>query len=276
MSLKITYQDEYEARLQKLVDQKTFNLQQATNTLSFGIENIKRIKINRIDESINSSTPSLAAFRKYHGSQRTYAALMWQLMKFSKYMEVGKGMDDEKIEFTAELIMDDYYHLKFTDVYLCLKMGIGGKFGMSYDRMDVQTVMIWFEKYNVKRLEAAEAERLRERKKAQKEQEDAKQYAKMPESLIKLKNDLEKKWEEEKKFTPKYRYNTLSEFCEAEMYCEESILSQLEAFHEDLKQKLIDISAKDFPSLKTHENGLMSAINAGIIPDWIKKFKKNQ
>jgi len=276
MSLKITYQDEYEARLQKLVDQKTFNLQQATNTLSFGIENIKRIKINRIDESINSSTPSLAAFRKYHGSQRTYAALMWQLMKFSKYMEVGKGMDDEKIEFTAELIMDDYYHLKFTDVYLCLKMGIGGKFGMSYDRMDVQTVMIWFEKYNVKRLEAAEAERLRERKKAQKEQEEAKQYAKMPESLIQLKNELEKKWEEEQKFTPKYRYNTLAEFCEAEMYCEESILRQLEAFHDDLKQKLIDISAKDFPSLKTHENGLMSAINAGIIPDWIKKFKKNQ
>jgi hypothetical protein len=276
MNLKTTYHNEYEARLQKLVDEKTFNLQQATNSLSFGIDNIKQIKINRIDESINSTTPSLAAFRKYNGSQRTYAALMWQLMKFSKYMEVGKGMDDEKIEFTAELIMDDYYHLKFTDVYLCLKMGIGGKFGMSYDRMDVQTVMIWFEKYNVKRLEAAEAERLRERKKAQKEQEDAKQYAKMPESLIQLKNDLEKKWEEQQKFTPKYRYNTLSEFCEAEMYCEESILRELEAFHEDLKQKLIDISAKDFPSLKTHENGLMSAINAGIIPDWIKKFKKNQ
>jgi hypothetical protein len=262
--------------MQTLIEERNFNLQQANQVMQVGLDEIKKIKVNKIIESINSDIPSLAAYRKYHGESNTYLALSWQLMKFSQFQAVNKGMSDEMVEMICELILDDYYHLKFTDVYLCLKMGIGGKFGMSYDRMDVQTVMIWFEKYNIKRLEAAELERLRERKKEQKEQEEAKQYAKMPKSLIQLKNDLEKKWEEEQKFSPKYRYNTLAEFCEAEMYCEESILRQLEAFHEDLKQKLIDISSKDFPSLKTHENGLLSAINAGIIPEWIKKFKKNQ
>lgn len=62
-------------------------------------------------------------------------------------INVGKSMNDVQIARTADLILDEYYYLKPDDFKMCFNNAIIGKYGKSYDRIDVQVICDWLNQY---------------------------------------------------------------------------------------------------------------------------------
>lgn len=77
-------------------------------------------------------------------------------------MNLGKNMNPEQMNETAYMIMDEYPFLTLADINLVFKRAKMGEYGNLYDRLDGSIIMGWFKTYFTHRLEAAEAESIRQ------------------------------------------------------------------------------------------------------------------
>jgi hypothetical protein len=71
-------------------------------------------------------------------------------------LNVGKTMNDVQIARAVDLILDEYYFLKPDDFKLCFNRAIMGKYGTTYDRIDVQVICGWLNQYCDDRLVLAD------------------------------------------------------------------------------------------------------------------------
>lgn len=255
--------------LNKLAQRNRLDLSEAQHSLKFDLQAFKRMKANSLKTAVELKTPSLALHRKYWTATHTAVLVIWAIVHYTRKFSVGKGMDDESAELLAEFILDDYYFLTLADIKAAFAMAIKGEFGKIYDRVDAQVVLGWFKEYTERKMSHVEDLRIINHSKI-KHEKQAKM--KIPESLIKLREELEKKWQEEK--TVFQQFVSIEEFCKTKSFDYDAIQGELRHHHGLLKQNLIDMSSKSFPSLKTHENALLKILNRGEVPGWMEKFKK--
>lgn len=256
--------------LNKLVDTKRMDIEEARYSLNFDLQTFKRMKSNSLKSAVEKKTPSLALHRKYWTATHTAVLVIWSIVHYTRKFSVGKGMDDESAELLAEFILDDYYFMTLADIKAAFSMAIKGEFGKIYDRVDAQVVLGWFKEYSERKMNYVEDKRIIEHSKEKHNKKQAKMQ--IPESLVNLKKELESKWEKEK---PVFQqFVSIEEFCQTKGFDYDAVQGELRYHHELLKQNLIDISSKSFPSLKTHENALLKILNRGEVPKWLEKYKK--
>ena len=105
------------------------------------------IKPTSIQEALNLETPSLATIKKYMGNSVMESILRKMIYDVSDFYNIGNGLTDRAIEIISELIFEDFYHLSIADIKLCFRLARKGKFGQTYNRLDGEIIIGWFNQY---------------------------------------------------------------------------------------------------------------------------------
>jgi len=79
------------------------------------------------------------------------------------FLNVGKTMNKEQVNQTADLILSEFNFLRVEDFKLCFNNAKKGIYGKQYDRLDGQVIFEWLNVYSNER--ANESERLNSLKK---------------------------------------------------------------------------------------------------------------
>lgn len=179
-----------------LIDQGRFDLVIAEKSLKLNRNWIAERQPTKITEIIEHKDKliTLGSARHYRGLEYAadHAAIVFasamSLMKPARKVD-----DDEAWVEIAMWIVEDYVHLTYSDLKLMVKMGMKGKFGANYERIDVQTIFQWAEAYDKERLKTIQV--MQERKYKQRRKDEEQTAVKCPPDLSKKISDLADKVE---------------------------------------------------------------------------------
>jgi hypothetical protein len=90
----------------------------------------------------------------------TVTALVYQL---SQAYNIGKNLTWDQAGDVAEAILRNYWHLKLAEIFLFIENAKQGKYGKSFDRLDMAVILEWLDKHCEER--EVELERLHTQKK---------------------------------------------------------------------------------------------------------------
>lgn len=127
-------------------------------------ENLPRIKPATIEQAMSDVFPAISTVRKYHGEQTAFAAVVEIIAQAATLVNVGKNLQPHQIEFLTFEILREWYWLTIGEVRFVMERGVRGLYGALYDRLDTNTVLEWFDRFEVERMGVGE--RYGERKEA--------------------------------------------------------------------------------------------------------------
>lgn len=111
-----------------------------------------------ISQSLESKTPPLGLLKNVinNGELFVKALIIHALTDLDLFLNVGKSFSEQQVAQTADLILQDFKHLKIEDIKLCFNNAKKGYYGKVYDRIDGQIVFEWLNKYSNERADVAE------------------------------------------------------------------------------------------------------------------------
>lgn len=111
-----------------------------------------------IQDCFTAKTPSFGAVGHYVGQEPLRQMVREMLALATALLNVGKNLRQEQILPTVDFLLRQPGYKLFTvaDFQLAIDRGIGGKYGSTYDRLDVTVICTWLDQYWEERMEAAE------------------------------------------------------------------------------------------------------------------------
>ena len=103
--------------------------------------------IRSVKEAQQTGSPSISNLVKAFDMAFVQAYIAAWIVNVNNFLNLRFSMNDQQVEETARLVINNYYHLTIADVYLVMnnaKMGFYGKF---YERIDGSMVLLWFRTY---------------------------------------------------------------------------------------------------------------------------------
>jgi len=122
------------------------------------VNNYLNNKIKTIDQARKAKVPTLAAMsRTVHngrafGKEEVVRQIVKWLIELNEMMDLNKPMTNAQILMTAQMIMEDYYYLKSTDLALFFTRIIKGQFGEMYESLSITKIMSWLALYSEERM----------------------------------------------------------------------------------------------------------------------------
>lgn len=138
----------------------TFSMERAVTCFHLAIGKAwKEVLPSTIEQAIALQTPSIGAVRKYTDDEATAQMLAEIITQTSLLMNVGKNLRSEQVLPICEIILQtpEYRIFTLADFRLALIRGVQGKYGATYDRLDLTVISSWLDKYWSERMEYAEA-----------------------------------------------------------------------------------------------------------------------
>ena len=117
--------------------------------------------INDVSKALKSKLPSLANLRMEYGEETVKMFLKKLIIDINYYTNISNKMDSEQIKITADLIMQDFYFLKISDLALIAKRFIKGSYGELYNVLSSPKILAIFSRYFEERCLYASDENLR-------------------------------------------------------------------------------------------------------------------
>lgn len=110
------------------------------------------VKIQTIDQAINSTSGSIRALTSHESTSKQCAASVVEIvLNFVEFISVSRNMNEKQVLMTAQLIMEDFAHLRLEDVQLALKNAAKGKYGQFYESMDGTKILGFIRQYDNER-----------------------------------------------------------------------------------------------------------------------------
>lgn len=103
-------------------------------------------------DAVFYENPSIAKIKKESGELKTNAMLSAILMDLVMSFNVGKTMNEHQIVQGVALLQQEYYFLKPSELKYCFNNAKLGRYGVTYDRIDMPIIFGWIEKYMDERL----------------------------------------------------------------------------------------------------------------------------
>lgn len=126
-------------------------------------KSIARIKSVEEALAVRKETPTLISMKQDLGIEKARSYIELLILKLNEFVNVAKPMTPRQIRETAELILEEYYFLTFTEVLFVIKEGKLGKYGdISYSISGVK-ILKWFIAYAEERHDTVEKQNLNER-----------------------------------------------------------------------------------------------------------------
>ena len=92
--------------------------------------------IVKIEDCILSKLPSLAKIRKEKGDDKTLSFIKLQLIELNELLNLSRPMSETQINFTSQVILDEFYMLNISDLKLVFKNIATGKCGNLYQSLN--------------------------------------------------------------------------------------------------------------------------------------------
>jgi len=106
------------------------------------------------NDVMNGSGLQISTIKNKMGADAAKRVISIIIAELSQNINVGKAMTVEQIKYAAPIIYEKYWHLTVDDFKLFLKQALEGKFGKSFDRIDVMVICEWLDIYCHNRNEA--------------------------------------------------------------------------------------------------------------------------
>lgn len=152
---------------------------------------------------------SLAKLKKQYSEVEVKSKLMECIEHAQDMLNVPQlsNRPEKQRQFLSSWILKEYYFYNFADIIKIIENGITGKYGKTYNRLDVEIISEWFNCY--------EAERINEIEENAKNQpkEDIEVHPDVKDKWQQIRKNLEAKLTEQKIQDAK-RYNDLEGWCE--------------------------------------------------------------
>lgn len=122
------------------------------------VNNNFRNTIKNVDDARKAKVPTLAAMsRTVHdgrafGKEEVVRQIVKWLIELNEMMDLKKPMSNAQILMCSQMIMEDYYYLKSTDMALFFTRIIKGEFGEMYESLSITKIMSWLAIYSEERM----------------------------------------------------------------------------------------------------------------------------
>lgn len=115
------------------------------------LESFKHVK--SIDIAINDTSDSLAKIKKKVGEKVSLAIIKVWLVNLNDFLNIKNKMLTYQIDETAQIIFDEFYYLKMSDISLVFKRIRTGYYGSFYESIDGMKILDMFYKYAQERVD---------------------------------------------------------------------------------------------------------------------------
>ena len=138
--------------------QKQITQPSEKNSGSLLVNNNFRNTIKNVDDARKAKVPTLAAMsRTVHdgrafGKEEVVRQIVKWLIELNEMMDLKKPMSNAQILMCSQMIMEDYYYLKSTDMALFFTRIIKGEFGEMYESLSITKIMSWLAIYAEERM----------------------------------------------------------------------------------------------------------------------------
>jgi len=113
------------------------------------------VRCNTIADALDSDTSKLSTMTRQFGRKSTENYLALWLAQVNTWFKVTEKMTLPDIEMLASMLYAEYYYLNVADLVLIFK---GALKQPVYNRLDMQTVVSWFDDYASRRAGLAECQ----------------------------------------------------------------------------------------------------------------------
>lgn len=128
------------------------------NSGSLLVNNYFHSKIKTVDDARKAKVPTLAAMSRTvkdgraFGKEEVVRQIVKWLIELNEMMNLNKPMTNAQILMCSQMIMEDYYYLKSTDIALFFTRIIKGEFGEMYEALSITKIMSWLAIYSEERM----------------------------------------------------------------------------------------------------------------------------
>jgi len=109
--------------------------------------------VNTVALAISDKCDSLAAIRKKVGKNISLNVLKVWLINLNDFLNISRKMNPAQIEETVNLIYDEFYYFKVSDIALLMKRIKTGYYGQFYESLDGMKLMDMFYQYAQERVD---------------------------------------------------------------------------------------------------------------------------
>jgi len=151
MQAIVKYKDQVAAAIQKFgripADLMPANKEQSVELMfAYPAQYYASMKPAKISDVFSSNVCSIALLNREHGELATRAAMVYILTDLALFFNIGKSMTEHQIAAITDMIIDDFYYLKFDDFKLCFGNAKRGFYGDVYG-LDGSVVYKWLNQY---------------------------------------------------------------------------------------------------------------------------------
>ena len=106
----------------------------------------------KVEDCINSSMPSLAKIKRKEGEEKTLSFIKLELIRLNELLSLKRPMTETQIDFTAQVILDEFWMLNVSDLKLVFKNILTGKCGNLYESLNPPKTLSIFRDYLSERM----------------------------------------------------------------------------------------------------------------------------
>jgi len=102
---------------------------------------------------VKAQTPTIAKIKNTVSETDARALISLAICEVCDFFNVGKNMNDTQVALTADLIIEQYWHLKPEEIKYCFRRAMCTE--KLFDRLDGNIILGWLEAYDKERTEEA-------------------------------------------------------------------------------------------------------------------------
>ncbi len=91
--------------------------------------------------------PSLAKIKRKEGEEKTLSFIKLELIRLNELLSLKRPMTETQIDFTAQVILDEFWMLNVSDLKLVFKNILTGKCGNLYESLNPPKTLSIFREY---------------------------------------------------------------------------------------------------------------------------------
>tara|TARA_Y100000004_G_C8887530_1_gene400455 strand:+ start:330 stop:830 length:501 start_codon:yes stop_codon:yes gene_type:complete len=116
---------------------------------------INQKPVRSVSEAIQSEAPSLANLTKKTSVDDVEKLIASFIVDINYHLNVKNPMTAEHISLASQLIYDEFYNLKLSDLYLISRRIISGQYGEFYNTLSTPKLLLIFRNYFNERCDMA-------------------------------------------------------------------------------------------------------------------------
>ena len=112
-------------------------------------------EIKSVSDAMSKDSHSIGKIQREQSKNFTEGLLLYWLIYLNQILNLKNPMSETQMVLASQLICEEFYMLKMSELTLLFKRIISGSYGEFYERLSIDKVLTFFRKYLEERFEIA-------------------------------------------------------------------------------------------------------------------------